>query len=201
MVTQWMTDGECRVFEVVSRVVLHANGLHDLCDGRLSTAVNATTSSSANWSKAQRRAVHAASLAYPRPQCSRARRQPISMAGVNGASNPTTPSPVKPMKAPVSLRSRAHKPKPCSAKCPAHDRSGQRFPDGSGAPGNNASPAGLRTWRQIPASHHRATAATAAVRFPVPVSAPSSLPFHAPESTSLVGSVTQSSLKTPCRCH
>ncbi|MCY1178450.1 hypothetical protein D9M73_187980 [compost metagenome] len=88
------------------------------CDGRLHSLVDDTTSSRRNWAKAQRRQVHAASLAKPRPQWRRAKRQPISTAGAKGASKLTLSNPVMPMNAPLSLRSRAHKPKPYSLKCP-----------------------------------------------------------------------------------
>jgi hypothetical protein len=79
--------------------------------------VKDTTSASARGPKACPSANRAASVAYPRPQCSKARRQPISTQGVKRALNPGTANPVNPMKGATSGISIAHSPKPCSKKC------------------------------------------------------------------------------------
>ena len=58
------------------------------CERRLGFAVIDTNSVIPNVSVPQRRAARAPSVAYPRPQYSRASRHPTSMAGPNGNSGP-----------------------------------------------------------------------------------------------------------------
>jgi hypothetical protein len=53
----------------------------------------------------------------PRPQTSRARRQPISTQGVNGAWNPGMASPTNPTKGSPSVTSTAHRPQPSRSRC------------------------------------------------------------------------------------
>ena len=85
-------------------------------EGVLGTEVIDTTSGIPTSSNATRSASRAASVARPRPQAERASRHPTSTQGLNGRSCVGTASPVMPTSWPVSCRSSAHSPQPCSSR-------------------------------------------------------------------------------------
>lgn len=81
VMAQGMTDGKVGVFKVIGAVTVHADGLHDFL--RRQVAVSREGDDFV-----QRHTVKPAAQSGPRrlagitqPQCSRARRQPISMSG------------------------------------------------------------------------------------------------------------------------
>ena len=84
-------------------------------DGRLARAVNDMTSVSPSRPKPTSRHALAPSVAKPRPQKRRARRQPISTQGEIGRRRRGTDRPMKPMNSPVSLCSTAQLRQPRSA--------------------------------------------------------------------------------------
>ena len=79
--------------------------------------VKETISPSASWRNPKSRVATAASVAYPRSQCSRASRQPISTHGVKCALNRVTRArPTNPTKSATPGTSTAQSPNPCRAK-------------------------------------------------------------------------------------
>ena len=82
-------------------------------DRRFAGTVKDTISSSFRAAKPNASAARAPSIAYPCPQCSCARRHPISTHGVNGAAKPGLASPTYPAKAVAPGTSTAQSPQPC----------------------------------------------------------------------------------------
>ena len=87
---------------------------------RLASAVKETISVSPMRSKPARSAASAASLARPRPQNGRARRQPISTQGEQGRVRRGTLRPTKPMNSPLSASSAAQLLQPWVSSCACH---------------------------------------------------------------------------------
>lgn len=105
------------------------------CERSLPTAVKATTSMTESSSKANARAARAASVARPRPQCERAIRHPISIAGVKAASKGTGARPLKPSRRPLERSSTAHSPHPRSSSSAAIRRRSASLSSRSSMPG------------------------------------------------------------------
>ena len=104
--------GQRGMVEIIGRRPRDTDSLHHGRDRKFAGTVNDTISSRPRTRKPKSRAARAASVAYPRPQCSAASRQAISTQGVKWASNRGTESPTNPMKSLTPGTSTAQCPNP-----------------------------------------------------------------------------------------